>query len=348
VTRSRLADAVGAALLLLVAIAVVMAALVDGAGNPWPALAAAGVAAAGYIAGRLSARVLPVVAVLVVGALLLLFIARPTALSGAAGAPPLHYANADAALYVQVAALAACVAAGATQAAWRALGALVTGALVVVTFLTGSLAGLVTGAAVLAALLVTLAGRAPPRRLALAVGITLVLATHVAVLVLGATSRPGRPETVADTAAASSLSQRRLALWSDAVAIAADHPLTGVGPREFPVVSPTARADTDTREAHSVTLQMAAETGWPGAAAVLLLLLWAVARPLVDTPADRPGVVITATAAGALAVHASIDYVLGFPAVVAVAAFVLGAGTSEATPGPVPPLMPRSARSPRG
>jgi hypothetical protein len=311
VTRSRLADAVGAALLLLVAIAVVMAALVDGAGNPWPALAAAGVAAAGYIAGRLSAPVLPVVAVLVVGALLLLFIARPTALSGAAGAPPLHYANADAALYVQVAALAACVAAGATQAAWRALGALVTGALVVVTFLTGSLAGLVTGAAVLAALLVTLAGRAPPRRLALAVGITLVLATHVAVLVLGATSRPGRPETVADTAAASSLSQRRLALWSDAVAIAAD-------------------------------------TGWPGAAAVLLLLLWAVARPLVDTPADRPGVVITATAAGALAVHASIDYVLGFPAVVAVAAFVLGAGTSEATPGPVPPLMPRSARSPRG
>jgi O-antigen ligase len=113
-------------------------------------------------------------------------------------------------------------------------------------------------------------------------------------------------------------------------------------------VSPTARADPDTREAHSVTLQMAAETGWPGAAVVLLLLLWAVARPLVDTPADRPTVVITATAAGALAVHASIDYVLGFPAVVAVAAFVLGAGTSERTPGPVPRVMPRTAPSPRG
>jgi O-antigen ligase len=300
--------------------------VVNGVGNPWPALTTIAGSVIAFAAGRLLSRVIQVPAYLLASALVAIALLPPLA-------PPLAYANADAALYVQSAALAGIAACATTGSRPRTLGAVLAGCLVVVTAVMGSLAGFVTGLAVLAALLLSLADRRPPRRLLLAGLVGLVLSAHLVVLVLGATHRPHGTGSVVKDAAAASLSERRLALWDDAVGLAAEHPLAGIGPRQFPVTSPTAQADPDTRETHSATLQMAAETGWPGAAALLGLLLWSTARPLLGPAGNTGRAFVTATAATALAVHAAVDYVLGFPVVVATAAFVLGAGTDS---GPQP------------
>jgi O-antigen ligase len=330
VTRSRLADAVGAGLLLLVATAIVVSAQVNDAGNPWPALAVLILAATAYAAGRLVAPVLPVFAGLVLSANLIMLFCVPSALSGQPSAPPLGYANADAALYVQTSALAA-MAALAAHGAWRAIAGISTSLLVVLAALIGSLAGFLTGSIVLVALLTTLSRRRLPRRTVLTACLGLVLAAHVAVLALGVTYRsPDIRSPTVDNVAAASLSARRLSLWSDAITIAAEHPVTGVGPRTFPTTSPTARAHPDTREAHSATLQMAAEAGWPCAVLLLCLFLWATARALftMTNEGQAGAATIAATSAAALAVHSTVDYVLNFPVLVATAAVVLGAGTA--------------------
>jgi O-antigen ligase len=246
-------------------------------------------------------------------------------------APPLGYSNANAALYVQATALAAIAAVTTAREGLRLFALALTGGLVLLTISTDSLAGLVTGLAVVAALLSTMSGWRPRRRVLTAVLVAAVLAVQVVVLVLGATYRPpSRGQSSVQAAAASSLSERRLALWHDGISLAVEHPLVGVGPQTFPQTSPTARANPDTRETHSAPLQMAAETGWLGGAALLCLLLWAVVRPLLTEPDKgvRAEVVITAAATTGLALHASVDYVLMFPVVVITAALVLGIGTA--------------------
>jgi O-antigen ligase len=338
VNRSRLADLVGAGLLLSVAAAVVASALIDGAGNPVPALATLTTAALAYVAGRLLAPVAQFVTVLVAGTLAVLIFFSQFVWLVVPNGLPLGYSNANSALYVQVTALVAIAALAATSDRWRTFSLLVAGGLALLAVGTGSLAGLLTGLAVLAALLATLTGSWQPRRIVLAGCLCLVLGAHLTVVLLAATYQPHDETSPAYAAVESSLSERRLALWSDALALAADHPLTGVGPREFPVTSPTAQADPDTREAHSATLQMAAETGSAGAVALLGLLLWAAIRPLLTPPRElvTGRAVVAATAATALAVHSAVDYVLSFPVVVATAALVLGVGTSRSTS---PPLL---------
>ncbi|CCG01347.1 O-antigen ligase family protein [Blastococcus saxobsidens] len=326
--RARLADMVGAGLLLLVAGAALVSAEVTGAGNPWPVVATLIGAGVAYAAGRVLVPVLrPVVAVVLCGVVAVLLL-DPAALSGGPLVPPLGYANANAALYVQVAALTGLAALTAGDDRPPGLTVLPVGGLVAVTGLTGSLAGLTTGAVVLVVFLALLAGWRPGRRRWLLGCLATVLAAHLTVLALGATYRPDDAPT-AQVAAASALSERRLALWHDAVSLTADHPFTGVSPGEFPRASPMARLDPDTRQAHSATLQTAAETGWLGGAALLCLLLWAVSRPLLG--AGRPGAtaVVGATSATALAVHAAVDYVLAFPLVLTTAALVLGAATAH-------------------
>ncbi|MGY1739559.1 MULTISPECIES: O-antigen ligase family protein [unclassified Blastococcus] len=329
--RSRLADAVGAGLALLLAGSVTLSAQVEGAGEPWPALATLAAAVLLYVAGRVLAPAVPLVVGVAVGATALVVAVSPAALSGSAVAPPLGYGNADAALYALLAGLAAIAAVTAAGDRWQTGAVLLVVALVLVTGLTGSVAGLVSALAVLAVLAGTLTVGRPARRTVLLAGVGLVLVTQLAVVGLAATHRPPDPLSPVHEVAGAALSERRLDLWSDAVVIAARHPVTGAGPYTFPTASPTARSDPDTRQAHSATLQMAAETGWPGAAALLGLLLWAVARPLLTAGRSVGAGVLAATAMASLAVQASVDYVLDFPVVVMTAALVLGVGTGAAT-----------------
>jgi peptidoglycan/xylan/chitin deacetylase (PgdA/CDA1 family) len=111
-------------------------------------------------------------------------------------------------------------------------------------------------------------------------------------------------------------------LWREAYLVMAAHPVTGVGPGGFASTGPGARRDPDLRWAHHEFLQEGAETGAPGLVLLVLAFLWGFAR-LVAAPPDR----VTALGAASLAVlgvHASVDYILHFPAIPAAAAVLLG------------------------
>jgi O-antigen ligase len=210
--------------------------------------------------------------------------------------------------------------------------------------LIGSAAGAATGALVLAAGVWAML-RAPAGTRVLRSGAAVMALAAVAVtLVLGATRDT-------DNSGAEALSERRVALWHDAVDITVEHPLTGVGPGRFPQVSPTAMADADTQAAHSAVLEQAAETGLPGALLLVALMLWALIR---TGPGDggsrgrdaRAAAMVAVAAWLALALHTSVDYVADYPAVLAVAGLVTGLGTRQ--PSPVPARWPELVAGTRG
>ena len=111
--------------------------------------------------------------------------------------------------------------------------------------------------------------------------------------------------------------------------IAADEPVFGVGPGFFAQASPTALADADARWAHSAYLQVGAETGVIGAALLGLVLLW-VFGALYRSRQDERLIVIGTAAVTALAVHAAINYVAHFPALVIIAALLAGLASARA------------------
>ena len=147
-----------------------------------------------------------------------------------------------------------------------------------------------------------------------------VLAGTVA---LGVGYRPG-----ADTVFVRALTERRLELWHESLALIADHP-GGVGPGRFQDVDPTALRDRDARWAHNEFLQQGVELGWAGLVLVVLLFLWGFARLWVH-PAPDLVVALGAASLAALGIHASVDYVLHFPAVPLAAAALVG--TAQAVP----------------
>ena len=124
--------------------------------------------------------------------------------------------------------------------------------------------------------------------------------------------------------AARVLTERRLDLWDDAVGLAAEHPVTGVGAGRFEEESATARASRDTKPAHSTWLEAAAETGVPGALLLLALALW----PLAAVGTGRAAAV-GAAAWTAYCLHASVDYVTDSVGVVVLAALVVGLSTDH-------------------
>jgi putative inorganic carbon (HCO3(-)) transporter len=78
--------------------------------------------------------------------------------------------------------------------------------------------------------------------------------------------------------------ESRIDLWRDCLAIASDHPVFGIGPRNFPLIAHE-YGWTNGKEAHSVWMQMLAETGFPGVGLLALFFvsamiwLWPLARP---------------------------------------------------------------------
>ena len=207
-------------------------------------------------------------------------------------------------------------------------------------------AGAIAGAAVCAAvpfaadsaaasiLVIVVPGLALAASVALSPRVATAMCALLAVGALAATAALGaaheaEPGAI-DRAVDATLSERRTALWHDAIAAIRAEPLAGVGPGRFETVSPTARSDPDARWAHNDFLEHGAETGLPGLAGAVVIVGWSLwasgGRADPDTTAA-----LGAAAVAALAVAASVDYLLHFPALPVTAAALAGAGARRRT-----------------
>ena len=275
-------------------------------------------AVAAYVVGRLVGpwRV-PAAALLAVVVLATLVIGADRVPLDRPGAQVLEtdvfgYLNADAAWAVQGLAAAALVVVAARRTGPRVLGVVLMGVLGLQPLLTGSWAAVLGGVLVAGG---HLALGVPGRRVAAAgLAATVAVVGLTAVLAVAHDADPDLTDPAARV-----LTERRLDLWSDAVELAADHPVTGVGSGRFEEESATARASRDTKPAHSTWLEAAAETGVPGGLLLLALALW----PLAAVGTGRAAAV-GAAAWTAFCLHASIDYVTDTVGVVVLAALVIG------------------------
>lgn len=240
---------------------------------------------------------------------------------------PLGYANSSAALYLQMTVAALVLAAASRRREVRVLAFTAALVLVIVTILTDSQAANLLLMVPFAALPLSRAGFTRLLTVALAGLLMFMLAFTIA---LGATYRGAGASGLVNRTVAGGLSERRPALWHDALAMMRERPVMGVGPGRFPVVSPIARSDADARWAHNGFLQQGAEEGVPGLALLVGLFLWGFAR-LWANPRPDTVTALGAAAIAALGLHACIDYILHFPAVPIVASALLGVAS---TPGP--------------
>jgi O-antigen ligase len=313
-------DRVGLALVAIFAGWSVLSAVVAG-GNPWPPLALTAAATAVYAGGRTWGSRDPVLvsALIVFGILVSVVVAGPRAISGSPLAPVLGYANANAALYTLGVVAATIIATFADRRFIRWLGAVLALAMLALAVINTSQAAVVLAIAVL---LAALTARWLGRWVAL-VAPLLVLAAIATTVVLGATHGTATLAPLEEE-----LTERRTVLWQEALDIVAAEPVFGVGPGGFAETSPTALADADARWAHSAYLEVAAETGVPGLV-LLLALLWWVYGSLYRSRQDPRLVVIGTAGITALAIHAAVDYVAHFPAVVLIAAIVAGLASSR-------------------
>lgn len=272
--------------------------------------AMAGLVIAGMVAwivGALIARASPVV--LGVGVALVIGIAivgaLPASLRGGPTAPPLGYANANAALMTAAVAGLLC-AASATRSANRPWLVATAVGFTVASIVGGSRAGAVTCVLLLVLWPLLSLGRTWFWQLVSG----LVLVTGFSVTVgLGLTQDPQQPPALLT----GSLSEVRLSLWSDALELAKDHPILGVGPGNLARDSAIARSDPDLAWAHSAPLQTLAELGGIGLVLLGAVVGWMIWR------LGRASVVLAV-----MALQPMVDYVLDFPLVVVLFALVFG------------------------
>jgi hypothetical protein len=131
----------------------------------------------------------------------------------------------------------------------------------------------------------------------------------------------------ADPADIGTRSEVRGDLWAGAADIAQDHPWFGIGPGAFAEQNPVTD-DLDLRWAHHGYLQSAAELGLLGLVLILGLVAWAYWRLWLAASTHQVGAVaVGAGAVTLVALHATVDYVAHFPAIVLTAAFLFGWGT---------------------
>lgn len=270
---------------------------------------------AGFAAARWTARVnrrLPALAVL--AAVVALLAARPDLLARGPTAGPFGYANASGAFMAQGAA-AALLLATTTAGRWGRRGWLLVAlgcAAVPVWLATWAAAG--TAVLAFAAFAWVVRDRRWDGGRPWGVRVVWLAALPAAATVAAA---------VAGVTGLGPLLPRRVALWADALALFGARPLLGSGPGTFPRLAATARADADTPFAHHEALEAAAEMGVAGLLLVLALAVWWFAY--LDRTGG-PAALVAAAAGAGLWLHASVDYVLHFPAVVAAATAVLAAG----------------------
>ncbi|MEU9399885.1 O-antigen polymerase [Streptomyces sp. NPDC048242] len=315
-------DGAGMILLGLCALwALITAAAHDG--RPEGVLLAVLAAAAGYATGRISGALLPVAAPCAGAAAgLVLAVTMPALLPGPPYAVPLGHTGATAAL-LALATGAACCAAWATpvpalkSALWLLAVLLVLSGAVV-----GSPVGCVASGAVL---LCSLAAGSMPHRgvgiagLALAAG-----GTAAGVWAVAAGALPGGVvEAVTER-----IGPYRVHMWRDALGLAGQAPLAGVGPGRYGQsggVVPDVPAEAGP---HSAPLQLLAEQGLVGVLLLAAVYGW-VLHALWRAPRPTPVVLTTGAALTALAVLASLGNVLSFTTVTAGAGLLAGWGTAR-------------------
>lgn len=281
----------------------------------------AGVFVAARLATRWQRPIVPVAVAAVVASLLVLGSVIPDV---AALGPPLGYANANAALYVQVAIAMLMTAAAFPVGPATAVAVPLAAAFVLAAVVSGSVTAVVVVGVVLG-LSVAIAARRPVLVVgggALAV-LALVTGTAFVAVARVTGASPGIVSGAADV-----VDERRVALWADAAVIAHEHPLDGAGPGRFQDLSPTSRSDADARWAHSDFLQQAAEGGVVAMALLLAAFGWGFAR-LWAAGAEDPFTALGAVALASLGLHAGVDYVLHFPLLALVGVALVGAATTR-------------------
>lgn len=235
---------------------------------------------------------------------------------------PLGYANANAALGVQLAALAALLALDA-RGLNRILLLAAAACSAVVVWPTHSEAATAVLVPLLVAIVVAFTIQVRRRWWSVtagAVGVAAAAATVTALTILSAW--PGWL-----TAA---LSDTRHALWRDALKLWAKHPLIGAGPGAFQKFSPLAK-DPEYAMAHMSLLQIGAETGLIG----VLLFAALVALGFAMAARGRPAATLVMSAAlAALLIHSFADHILEFWPIMLVVGLALGY-VSWANPAPV-------------
>jgi hypothetical protein len=248
-------------------------------------------------------------------------IAAPAVVSDRPLGGPFGYRNATGAFYVQATIAAIMVAVTVRQWPLRVVGAIaaILFGFVAVKDSSAAAVSLVAGAVALLAL-----GSTRSVRISIAVGAGLFVLVLATTILVGAGYRPGTDGGLLGRA----LTERRLVLWHESLRIMGDHP-AGVGPGRFAEVDPTALRDPDARWAHNEFLQQGVELGWAGLTLTVLFFMWGFARSWVH-PAPDPIVALGAVSLAALGIHASVDYILHFPAVPLAAAALLG--TAQAIP----------------
>jgi O-antigen ligase len=269
--------------------------------------------------GRLAGWVVP--AGVALGAALLALDSGQTLLSRPLG-NPFGYSNAIGSLYMLSAAAAVMAAVRLPLAARPPLLLLAVG-FAAVPWLNGT-----TTATVLILLLpfALLANTRTRVRGLIVGGASLFLLAFTTTIVLGLGYGVSPRDGVTQRIIEATISDVRPRLNSEALSIMASNPIVGVGPGGFAQTSPTALRDPiDTRWAHNELLQFGAEAGVVGLLLALALLAWCFAA-LWWGAADR-GAAVAVFALTALAVHATVDYVLHFPWIGVAAAALVGSGT---------------------
>lgn len=323
--RGNASDMAGALILAACAIW----ALVSAAGRdtrPEGVLLALLAVAAGFTCGRICGTLLPVAtaAVVAVGALVLVLVSRhgmPGA-TAAADIPP-GDTGAAAALLVLATGAACCAAAAAGSGSLRlALRLLALGTACAAPAL-GSATGFAASCGVLLCSLA--AARMRRRRLGLA---GLALITGLMVGLSWAVAEEALPDGLT-VSLEGPLTRNRVLLWRDAVELAKENPLLGVGPDRFGELSDTAReSPSSDGKPHSAPLQQAAEQGLVGVALLGAAFGWLL-YVLRRSPRSTAVVLTAGAALTALAGLAVVGNALSFTPVTAGAGLLAGLASAR-------------------
>ncbi|MGH7444249.1 MAG: O-antigen ligase family protein [Longimicrobiales bacterium] len=286
-----------------------------------PSAIVIGTFAAFLVAHALTKRWTLGVPLLIAGGTVGFAVLRADVLLGGPLAAPLGYANAAGALFLLAAAAALLIVART-----RTTGLRIAAAAAAISFAAVPLLNHTRTATVFACLipLGLLARTARGVRLATAVSGALIVIAFSTTVMLAFAYRAGGTSGAVDGPIDATLSQRRLALWNDALVLFVENPATGVGPGQFAERGAVPAMDPDSRWPHSEPLHAAAETGLPGLLLLAGIVAWAFICLWAGT--QDAGTAIVALALGAVGVQASIDYVLHSAALPMITAALVAAG----------------------